>query len=410
MSLWELLACPVCGGDVALDAAGQRVACAGCGRIYPVRDGVPIMLEDPARALTAHQGELPARPGYSRWKERIILKSLTGAQAALDFGAGRQALDDPRIIRMDLIFDPRLDVVGDVHALPFKPDALDFVFGGAVMEHLVRPGRAVEEMYRVLKPGGYVYADWNFVVAYHGYPHHYFNATLHGVDEVFARFTPLDRGVAPFHGPAFALRCVLCSYLEIFKPDSRLEHEFADLLHRVLWHPLDDFDRRIDPGDRHRVAASIYFYGLKQPTGREHLLPEPVVRIYESTPALRERFPTLLDLSVPENVMLWAKSEGSQQHPALADYFATLPRFSKRGVAPTTPSEIDTWPAELLDHPDPGPGEAARQYSLFFSRSLPARLAQSWDDAGLPGVARCIWESSKRRGKIIWQRLRRSMR
>src|SRR5258705_12198563 len=82
MSLWELLACPVCGGDVALDAAGQRVTCGGggCGRIYPVRDGVPIMLEDPARALTAHQGELPARPGYSRWKERIILKSLTAAQ------------------------------------------------------------------------------------------------------------------------------------------------------------------------------------------------------------------------------------------------------------------------------------------------------------------------------------------
>lgn len=119
---------------------------------------------------------------------------------------------------MDLIFDPLLDVVGDVHALPFKSDALDFVFGGAVMEHLPRPTQAADEMYRVLKPGGYVYADWNFLAAYHGYPHHYFNATVHGIQETFRRFTEIERGVGSLHGSAFALRSVIGTYLQVFHP------------------------------------------------------------------------------------------------------------------------------------------------------------------------------------------------
>src|SRR5262245_46687262 len=150
MDLFDLLACPVCRSSVHLESSGQRVLCDGCPRTYPVRDGIPIMLTEPERAMVAHQKELPPRPGYSRWKERVILKSLTDAQIALDFGAGRQALDDPRIIRMDLIFDPLLDVVGDVQALPFKSEVLDFVFGGAVMEHLPQPKQATDEMYRVL--------------------------------------------------------------------------------------------------------------------------------------------------------------------------------------------------------------------------------------------------------------------
>jgi SAM-dependent methyltransferase len=355
--------------------------------------------------MVAHQTEPPPRPGYSRWKERVVLKSLTDAQVALDFGAGRQALDDPRIIRMDLVFDPLLDVVGDVHALPFKSDALDFVFGGAVMEHLPQPRQAADEMYRVLKPGGYVYADWNFLAAYHGYPHHYYNATIHGVDQTFDRFTTIDRGVGPHHGPAFALRSVLGTYLEIFKPSpgQRIEQEFVDLLHRVLWHPLDEFDQHIDPADRHRVAASVYFFGLKQPKGGEHLIPLPIADAYHASIDLQRRFPQLLDLSVPDNIMLWAKSEGVQQDPAIREYFAGLTPFAKRGdrVDISAPRALDTLPAELLDLPDVRADETARRYSLFFSRSLRARLADSWQEAGVAGIARCLWVSAKHRGKLI---------
>src|SRR5262249_27250546 len=155
-----------------------------------------------------------------------------------------------------------LDLVADLQALPFNADSLDLVFGGAVMEHIPQPPEAIAEMYRVLKPGGYVYADWNFLAAYHGYPHHYFNATMNGVQQAFRDFTQIQGGAAPSQGSGFALRSMIGRYLEHFRPGEPIEREFADLLQRVLWHPLDEFAQRIAPADRHRLAAGVYFFGL----------------------------------------------------------------------------------------------------------------------------------------------------
>lgn len=44
--LLELLACPACKTPVRED--GDRLVCAQCGRRYPVRDGIPVMLVDEA--------------------------------------------------------------------------------------------------------------------------------------------------------------------------------------------------------------------------------------------------------------------------------------------------------------------------------------------------------------------------
>jgi len=44
--LLDILACPACRADVRLE--GDRIVCAGCGRRYPVRDGIPIMLVEEA--------------------------------------------------------------------------------------------------------------------------------------------------------------------------------------------------------------------------------------------------------------------------------------------------------------------------------------------------------------------------
>ncbi len=44
--LLEILACPDCKGDVALK--DNRIVCGKCGKKYPIRDGIPIMLIDEA--------------------------------------------------------------------------------------------------------------------------------------------------------------------------------------------------------------------------------------------------------------------------------------------------------------------------------------------------------------------------
>jgi uncharacterized protein YbaR (Trm112 family) len=44
----ERLACPVCFGELRLDVSGQRICCAGCLRIYPLVDGIPVLIAERA--------------------------------------------------------------------------------------------------------------------------------------------------------------------------------------------------------------------------------------------------------------------------------------------------------------------------------------------------------------------------
>ena len=49
--LLDILVCPVpeCRKPLTLSADEKSLACTGCGRVYPVRDGIPILLIDQAQ-------------------------------------------------------------------------------------------------------------------------------------------------------------------------------------------------------------------------------------------------------------------------------------------------------------------------------------------------------------------------
>ena len=49
--LLEVLACPLCKTPVKEE--GARLVCAKCGRRYPVRDGIPVMLPEEAEGAKA---------------------------------------------------------------------------------------------------------------------------------------------------------------------------------------------------------------------------------------------------------------------------------------------------------------------------------------------------------------------
>lgn len=57
--LLEILVCPLCKGPLVYDRDGAELVCRGDRLAYPIRDDVPVMLEDEARKLTAE--ELPPR-------------------------------------------------------------------------------------------------------------------------------------------------------------------------------------------------------------------------------------------------------------------------------------------------------------------------------------------------------------
>ena len=174
------------------------------------------------------------------------------------------------------------------------------------------------------------------------------------------RSTCLETGVAPFHGAAYTLRSVLQTYLGYFKPRTLREHWFAADLERVLWAPLDEFDKRFEADDRFRVAAGVYAFAVKQPTGRERLIPGVVMEAYDRSPELQARFPDPLNISRPDNLMLWAKGEGAARETALASWLAheaNEPRFRKwlDAERPYDRGTVAFYPAELVTAVEPQP-------------------------------------------------------
>lgn len=55
--LLAILACPVCKGPLKFDRAAAELICYGDALAYPVRDGIPVMLENEARTLSVEERE-----------------------------------------------------------------------------------------------------------------------------------------------------------------------------------------------------------------------------------------------------------------------------------------------------------------------------------------------------------------
>ena len=61
--LLEILACPACRQGLAVQ--DDTLQCVACGRIYPVRDGIPILLVDQATLVdrpTLAPTSVPEKP------------------------------------------------------------------------------------------------------------------------------------------------------------------------------------------------------------------------------------------------------------------------------------------------------------------------------------------------------------
>jgi len=53
--LLDILACPVCKGPLVYHKAEQELICKVDRLAYPIRDDIPVMLEDEARPLPADE-------------------------------------------------------------------------------------------------------------------------------------------------------------------------------------------------------------------------------------------------------------------------------------------------------------------------------------------------------------------
>lgn len=55
--LLDILVCPICKGPLDYHKNAQELLCRGCRLAYPIRDKIPVMLEEEARTLSLEEVE-----------------------------------------------------------------------------------------------------------------------------------------------------------------------------------------------------------------------------------------------------------------------------------------------------------------------------------------------------------------
>lgn len=135
------------------------------------------------------------RSGHRELLTAALRPQIEGLHGvAIDVGGGRNsplAQYWPRSttrIRIDISirFDPH--VLGDAQTLPVASCSVDGVLLSEVLEHIPRPGDAIDEIHRVLRPGAFLYGSVPFAIGIHADPYDYFRYTQSALEQLLAEF------------------------------------------------------------------------------------------------------------------------------------------------------------------------------------------------------------------------------
>ncbi len=97
-----------------------------------------------------------------------------------------------KYLRLDISPVARPDYVADIHKTDLPSNAFDAIIASEVLEHLYDPGKAVNEIYRMLKHGGTCVISTPAFYPFHPDPNDYFRFTTDSLNYLFRRFRTVD--------------------------------------------------------------------------------------------------------------------------------------------------------------------------------------------------------------------------
>ena len=183
----------------------------------------------------------------------------------MDLGSGNDRRA-PNVINLEIEANSNVDIGGDGHQLPFHDNAFDAIISEAVLEHVLEPKQVVAEIYRVLKPGGYVCAAVPFLQGFHASPHDYQRYTVPGFNHLFSAFMKIESGACA--GPTASLHWIFREYAGlVFSFGNLLVAKIISLIIGWLTFPiiLIDYILMINKHS-HILASAVYFVGQKEKT------------------------------------------------------------------------------------------------------------------------------------------------
>lgn len=189
--LLDIIGCPYC--KRALIPLGNELRCDYCGNYYPIEDGIPALLS-PLLKMALLKGKAPIKNyyvekerydwtcdpkalefiyhRYRRWQTwKVISALLKPNDMVFDLGCGTGLITNKfigyqqHVLAMDLNrwALSRMDgkpwitkVQGDGELLPVQDESVDLIVATEMIEHMEAPEKALQELFRICKPGGRV--------------------------------------------------------------------------------------------------------------------------------------------------------------------------------------------------------------------------------------------------------------
>ena len=235
-----LLRCPRCKGPLApSDRDHIRCGDPACGGSFPIVSDRPVLIAE-ERSVFSHADYRPIAeppsgpPGaidrvrewarhvpspsvnlsavrcFEKMRDELLARTPSPLVVVVGggiMGKGMRALTSVPAIRLVNV-DPSPGSAAllfcDGHDLPFADGCVDGVVVQAVLEHVADPVRCVDEIYRVLGPGGVVYSEIPFMQQVHQYGYDFTRFSHLGHRRLFRRFTEIESGAVAGPGTALA--------------------------------------------------------------------------------------------------------------------------------------------------------------------------------------------------------------
>lgn len=306
----QLLRCAICKAELELVGEQFRCTSPDCSNFFPIINGIPILINEDSSIFSVddfiHQRDtflklspeskirktlkrlmpdigknVKGKKNYDKFAKLLLAQSNTPKVLVLGsgiLGQGMEAiLSYPAIevVESDISLGPRTILISDAHDIPFENNSFDGVIAQAVLEHVVDPWRCVEEIYRVLKKDGLVYAETPFMQQVHGGRYDFTRFTHLGHRRLFRKFKEIDSGavVGPATALAWSYKYFLLSFTKLKKFRS-----FINIFVSLTSFYFKYFDYYlIDRPGTFDAASGYYFIGQKS---NQILSDQELIKLY----------------------------------------------------------------------------------------------------------------------------------
>ena len=293
-SVLKSLCCPICRSKLDASDDGFKCVSGQCGTAFPQVDGIPVLINDgnsvfsvsdfarrdctywtgrsklellAKKILPTISCNLKVKANLTQFAEilikeksnpRVLILGGSVAGRGLDAILSSEPID---FVESDVSFGPRTSLICDAHDIPFDDETFDGVIIQVTLEHVVDPYRCVEEIHRVLKSDGIVYAETAFMECVHGGRYDFTRFTHLGHRRLFRRFEEISSGAEG--GPGMSLAWAYNAFLLSFVR-SRLARGVCKVFAKLAawWLKYVDYYLIDKPGGLD-AACEYYFMGRK---------------------------------------------------------------------------------------------------------------------------------------------------